>query len=318
MRNRIQAFLEARDGAGLVRLADSCAAELEDPASAYRAVGRFVAALAAAADQADSREWSVLRRALSLHPLAGKLRRDPLVAQAWRAGSAAPETTLGDLMLRHPEAERLVRAADRVGRNIYAATSALPGPEAVRDRRRLIARVADSIAEQRPGAEILAIAPGHMREAEATLAGPSGGIRRWVGLVSEPEAATEIARSLPLPWVLPIRRSPLATLLRPDLLGQFDFAYCKSLEIMADAVAESLLVAAFARLRPGGRLLVACRSPGAPDAAFWALAGESVPYPRDEAMLARLSGALDPREIAARRAFGGINEAIAYLEVVKA
>jgi hypothetical protein len=35
-------------------------------------------------------------------------------------------------------------------------------------------------------------------------------------------------------------------------------------------------------------------------------------------MLARLSGALDPREIAARRAFGGINEAIAYLEVVKA
>lgn len=318
MRNRVQFFLEVLDTAGLLRIADACLRDLDDPVAAYRAVGRFVAALAAAADGADAREWSLLRRAVSLHPLIRELRRDPLVAHASQSGPAAPETTLGDLMLRHPEGDRLVRAADRVGRNIYPATSALPAAEAMRDRRRLIARLADAVAEERRGAEILAVDPGYMREAEASLAGPSGGIRRWVGLVSEAASASEIARSLPLPWVVPLPRNTLATLLRSDLIGTFDFVYCKSLEVMPDALAESLIVAAFARLHSGGRLLVSCRAPGASDAAFWTLLGGSAMHLRDEAALSRLAGALDSREVAARRGFGGVNEAIAYLEVVKA
>lgn len=319
MRNRVPLIGGPTDARALVRFADAASTGLEDAVAAYRAVCEFVAQLAAAADAADAGEWSALRRSLSDHPFTHALRRDPLVACAWRSGrAAAPDLMLGDLMLRHPKAEPLVRAAARVGRNIYAATSSLPLPDATRDRRRLIARIADAVAEERPGAEILAIAPGFMREAEASLAGPSGSISRWVALVSEADTAAEIARSFPVPWVVPIQRRTLATLLRPDLLGTFDFVYCKSLEVLADSVAEALIVGAFCRLRRGGRLLLACRAPGAADAAFWALGSDMPPILRDEAMLARLSGALDPRQVALRRGFAGVNEAIAYLEVVKA
>lgn len=319
MRSRVPFPGVAADVRTLVRLTDAVSAELEDPVAAYRAVADFVALLAAAADSADLGEWSALRRSLADRPFTRELRRDPLVACAWRTGrAAAPDLVLGDLMLRHPEAERLVRAAARIGRNLYAATSSLPLPEATRDRRRLIARIADAVAEERPGAEILAIAPGFMREAEASLAGPAGSISRWVALVAETDTAAELARSFPVPWVVPIQRGTLATLLRPDVLGEFDLVYCKSLEVLADSVAEALIVAAFCRLRRGGRLLLACRAPGAADAAFWGLGSAMQPILRDEAMLARLSGVLDPRQVALRRGFAGANGAIVYLEVVKA
>ena len=320
MRNRLQFLLEAPNGEELLRLADACARSLEDPVSAYREVSRFVAALGAAADAADPQEWSLLRKAVALHPLMRELARDPLIFYARRAGrrTAAPEMTIGDLMLRHPEGDRLVHATEPVGRNIHAATSSLALCDAVRDRRRLLARFVDAASERRIGAEVLAIDPGYMREAQSSIAGPAGGIRRWVALVGESRAAAEIARSMPLPWVVPIQGNVLATLLRPDLVGQFDVVYCKTLETMPDGVAEALAVAAFSRLRPGGRMLLSCRAPGAPDAAFWTLVAGVEPHLRDEAMLSRLAGVLDPREVRARRGFSSVNEAVAYLEVVKA
>ena len=320
MRNRVQFLLEAPSGEALFRLADRCLRSLEDPVSAYREVSRFVAALGAAADAADPQEWALLRKGIALHPLMRELGSDPLIHHMCRAGrrTAAPEMTIGDLMLRHPEGDRLVQATEPVGRNIHAATSSLALCDAVRDRRRLLARYMDAASERRFGAEVLAIDPGYMREAQSSIAGPAGAIGRWVALVGETKAAAEIARSMPLPWVVPIRGNVLATLLRPDLVGQFDVVYCKTLETMADAAAEALVVAAFARLKPGGRLLLSCRAPGAPDSAFWTVVAGLEPYFRDEAMLSRLAGALDPREVASRTAFSSVNEAIAYLEVVKA
>jgi len=320
MRNRMQALLDGPDAAELLGLAERCAGDLDDPVSAYRALATFVAALAAVADSADRREWSLLRSALLAHPLMALLRRDPLVLEAARVarGARGPEMALGDLMLRHPEADRLLAASDRVGRNLYQASSALPAAEAIRDRRRLIARLADAIAEEHGGAEVLAIGPGYMREAEASLAGPAGAIRRWVGLVAEAESAAEIGRAMPLPWVAPIRRNTMASLLHPDLLGRFDLIYVKALEAVRDAFVPPLILSAFARLKPGGRLLLACRAPGAPDAAFWSLVADGALHLRDEATLARLAGGVAAEELASRRAFGGMNEAIAYLELVRA
>jgi len=320
MRNRMQALLEGLDAAELLGLAQRCAGALDEPLSAYRALATFVAALAAVADGADRREWSLLRSGLIAHPLMAKLRRDPLVAEAWRVahGARSPEMALGDLMLRHPEADRHLAAADRIGRNLYQASSALPAAEAIRDRRRLIARLADAIAEQRGGIEVLAIGPGFMREAEASVAGPAGAIRRWVGLVAEAESAAEIGRSLPVPWVAPIRRNTLASLLHPELLGRFDLIYVKALEGVPDMLIPPLVRSAFARLKPGGRLLLTCRSPGAPDAAFWSLVADGALHLRDEATLARFAGAVAPEHLVSRRSFGGMNEAIAYLDLVRA
>jgi hypothetical protein len=320
MRNRLPFLAPPAEPAALPRLADGWAAALESPSAAYRAVTGLVAALAAVADQADVREWALMRATLSSHRLSQLLRRDPLVAYAWRSGGdvADGQAMLDDLMLRHPERDAIVGRADRIGQNVYAATSSLPACDATRDRRRLIARIADAMAESRQPAEILAITPGYMREAEASIAAPAGRIRRWVALLPTADQAAEISRANPLPCIEPLVGSTLAMLLRHDILGVFDFVYCKSIETMADATAEALAVAAFARLKPGGRMLLGCRAPGAVDTAFWSFGTKRDTMLRDEAGLARLVSALPPREVAARAIFSGMNETIAYLEVEKA
>ncbi|WP_291298224.1 hypothetical protein [Elioraea sp.] len=305
--------------------ADAWADQIRDPTGAYRVVAEMVSDLAAMAEVCDNAEWGLLRSALLAHPLSQLLRRDPLLARAWRRcdalgqmGVGQQDAVLVDLMLRHPESEVLLRRADDIGRNVYEATSALPGCEAMRDCRRLLARLGDSVAERRWGAEILGIGPAYMREAALSLSGPAGGIRRWVGLVPYQDDATVIARSMPVPWVIPYVARTLPTLLRPDLLGSFDLVYCTGLDQLPDQSAELLMVAAFARVRPGGRLLLAGHDGGGGDAAFWRLAAATVLHQRDEARFAGLAAALPPRDIAARRVFRSINDAMVYLEVEKA
>jgi hypothetical protein len=308
----------------LLARADGWADQIRDATGAYRVVAEMASDLAGLAELCDDAEWSLLRAALLAHPLAQLLRRDPLLARAWRRGEAGQhgagpqDGVLVDLMLRHPESEALLRRADDIGRNVYEATSALPGCEAMRDCRRLLARLGDSVAERRWGAEILGIGPGFMREATLSLSGPAGGIRRWVGLVPHQDDATVIGRSMPVPWVIPYVARQLPTLLRPDLLGSFDLVYCTGLDQLPDQAAELLLVAAFARVKPGGRLLFAGHDRGGDDSAFWQLATGLVRNPRDEARFAGLMGALPPRDVAAQRVFRSMNGAMVYLEVEKA
>jgi hypothetical protein len=319
MRHGMPFLASPPEPAALLRLADGWAEALEDTGAAYRAVHGFVTALAAVADGADQRAWSLVRAALATHRLTQLLRRDPLVAYAWRSGASDANAVAmrDDLMLRHPVRDPMVGRADPIARNVHAATTSLPACDAMRDRRRLIARMADSIAESRQGAEVLAITPGYMREAEASIAGPAGRIVRWVALLPTAEQAAEISRAVPLPWIEPMVGSTLATLMRGDLLGSFDLVYCKGIESLGDSAAEALAVAAFARLKPGGRMLLGCQAPAAIDAAFWSLGGQHGEQARDEARLARLVTALPPREVASRALFASMNEAIAFLEVEK-
>lgn len=306
--------------AGILARADAWTSQIRDPTGAYRVVGELVSDLAAMAEVSTDAEWDQLRAALLAHPLSQLLRRDPLLSRAWRRGDAVgqQDAVLIDLMLRHPESEAMLRRADDIGRNVHEATSALPSCEAMRDCRRLLARLGDSVAERRWGAEILGISPGFMREAALSLSGPAGGIRRWVGLVPHQDEATVIARSMPVPWVIPYVARTLPTLLRPDLLGSFDLVYCTGLDQVPDQSAELLMVGAFTRVRPGGRLLLAGHDGGGGDAAFWRLGSGRARNPRDEARFAALASALPPGDVAGRRVFRGMNEAMVYLEVEKA
>jgi hypothetical protein len=319
MRNRMQHFLAPPEPNAVLARADGWAEMIRDPTGAHRAVVELVGAVAGVFASCDSREWSLFRSAFAAHPISALLRRDPMLERSLGRGTRglAPDPVLGDLMLRHPSAEPIVRRADEIGRNLYAATCALPACEATRERNRLIARLADSLAERRWGAEILCIAPGFMREAEGSLSGAGGGLRRWVGLVQEAERAAEIRRSMPVPWVVPIEGNTMANLLRGDLLGSFDLVYFKPLELIDDEAAAALAVAAFARVRPGGRLLLCCRASLSDDIAFWSLGPGVAFHGRDEAGLARLVTALPAAEIASSAVFSGVNEAMLFLEVTR-
>lgn len=318
MAGNIPILFAPPEPADVIRLASLWAEQIHSATGAYRVVSELAAALAGIALGPAEEEFLPLRRALAQHPLTELLRRDPLTARAWTCDRSGrpPDGEIADLMLRHPDAGRLIAAADAVGRNVFAATSGLPTCEAVREHRRFIARLADQAAEERHGARILCIAPAHLREAELSAAGSPGGIRRWVALVDDHETASDIAAELPVPWVVPHVGPIIDTLAEDDLGEPFDFVYCKSIAYFSQQQAEAIIRLSFARLRPGGRLMLSTWAAAAPDRAFWILGGARLSA-RDESQVARLVTVLPEAEIAERRLFPSINGALLYLEVVR-
>lgn len=274
----------------LLRRCDGWTIALDEPFGAIVVMGEFVAALDRLRRESGPAAWAAVRAGLACHPLAMRLRQDPLIGRAWcrASGRWTGDPVLGDLLLRHPGAARLIAEASPLGRDLNVASSGLPWPAAARERQRLIARLVDSTAERRHGAEILAVAPGLMREAPQSLAGPDGAIARWVALDEDPSVLAAIDRAMPVPWVQPLRGDPLRMLACAGLSGRFDLIYQKILDLWDDAAAEALVRAALALLRPGGRLVVCNRAPGAADEPFWSLGAGRRRTLRDEASLGAL------------------------------
>ncbi|GIK88589.1 MAG: hypothetical protein BroJett026_40700 [Betaproteobacteria bacterium] len=313
------------DGAGiaaaarLLRRCDGWNMTLDEPFGALVVLAELVAALDRLSRDRGPAAWAAVRAGLAGHPLAMRLRQDPLIARAWRRepGRWSGDPVLGDLLLRHPGAARLVAEASPLGRDLNVASSGLPWPEGARERQRLIARIADSVAERRHGAEILAVTPGLAREIPLSLAGPDGAIARWVALEDDPVLLASIHRAMPVPWVEPLRGDPRRALGPRSGLGRFDLIYQKILDLWDDAAAETLVRGALAMLRPGGRLVLCNRAPGTADEAFWSLGTGWRRVTRDEAALEALIRAAGPTHITAHRAVRTMNGAfvVAMVEV---
>lgn len=298
--------------AALLRRCDDWNIALDEPFGAIVVMAEFVPALDRLRSEAGPAAWSAVRAGLAGHPLAMRLRQDPLIGRAWRRSPTrwSGDPVLGDLLLCHPGAVPLVAEASPLGRDLNVASSGLPWPEGARERQRLIARLVDSVAERRHGADILAVAPGLMREVLQSLAGPDGAIARWVALEEDAAVVAAIHRGMPVPWVQPVRGDPLRMLAGGGLPGRFDLIYLKILDLWDDAAAEALVRAALPVLRPGGRLVLCNRAPGAADEPFWSLGAGRSRVLRDEAALGALLCPPGETRIALRRTLRTMNGAI--------
>jgi SAM-dependent methyltransferase len=306
----VAADREGAEAAGeLLRRCDGWNMMLDEAFGALAVLSGLVAALDRLARTSGQAAWSAVRAGLAGHPLAMRLRQDPLIGRAWRRGPAGlgGDPVLGDLLLRHPDVAHLVTEASPLGRDLHVASTGLPWPVAVRERQRVIARLADAAAERRHGAEILAVAPGLMREAPLSLAGSGGEIARWIALDDDAAVLAGVHRAMPVPWVQPVQADPLSALAQAQGLGRFDLIYQKILDLWDDAAAAALVRAAVARLRPGGRLVLCNRAPDTQDGAFWSLGAGRRRCMRDEAALEAVLRAADPARIAACRAVRTMN-----------
>jgi hypothetical protein len=204
--------------------------------------------------------WRDLIPVVQRHPLAKYFQEDPFTRWSFaKPRGYSGDAQLLDFIYGHESIAGEVAGASPVGRALYEYTRAASSSVAVRERRDLLTRYVDDIARARgPAAEVLAIAAGHLREANGSEALRTGALKRWTALDQDPLSVGSVARDFAGTCVEAMEGSVRSVLARPERLGQFDFIYAAGLyDYLSRKVAVRLTETCLKMLKPGGSFLFA-------------------------------------------------------------
>lgn len=204
--------------------------------------------------------WRALLPIAQNHPVSEFLLQDPFTRWSFeKPRGYSGDAHLLDFIYGHPSTEVEVAGATAIGKALYDYTKEASSSVAVRERRDLVARQVDRIADERgPNAEILTIAAGHLREANASVALREGRLKRWVALDQDPLSVGSVARDFAGTSIQAIDGSVRGLLTRAYKLGKFDFVYSAGLyDYLSHNVAVKLTQRCLSLLKPNGILLFA-------------------------------------------------------------
>lgn len=204
--------------------------------------------------------WQQLIPLIQAHSSATILQQCPFTRWSYeKPRGYSGDATLIDFIYGHPAVADDVARSTRLGLEIFECTINAPGPVAVRERRDILTRHVDETAIRAGSdAEILAIAAGHLREAETSVALAEGRLKRWVALDQDPQSIASILRQFEGTAVEPIDGSVRGLLMRKHRLGTFDLIYAAGLyDYLTDRVAIQLTRICLEMLKPGGVFLFA-------------------------------------------------------------
>ncbi|KAA2214714.1 hypothetical protein [Teichococcus oryzae] len=254
-------------------------------------------------DQEGPAGWQNILTRMQAHPVRRLVHEDPVCALAYAtAGQDLPR--LLDMVTGHPSAAAALETS-RAGLDLMAATVELGHFAAMRAVPRYLARVIDTVADQKPGAEILTLGAGYLREAEHVR--QRARIGRWVAQDGRREALQVLRHDVPAG--LPVRTLHCGLphfARKPYQRGAFDLI---TLALLPDdhppRRLRELVESSFDALKPGGLLLLGSVAEAPPEAAFLeALLRLAPRWRRPEEMEDLLTG-LPAAKVARRRLFRG-------------
>lgn len=259
--------------------------------------------------------WSARARELVSHRLTHLLHQDPFTRRCYYK----PRGYAGDArMLDYIYGEADDDDSTTLGRRVLDATVSAPAPQAVRDRKDLLAATIDRIAGCITRPRVLAVACGHLREARVSEALRSGAIGELVAFDQDERSLAVVereCRALPVKTLRGGVRDLIAR--RARSLGCFDLIYAAGLyDYLREEPARRLTQALVDRLNPGGTLLVANFLTGIRDRGYM----ESF---MDWHLIFRTMEEIDaladdvPRGAYRHRTFRDPDQVIGFLEIVK-
>ena len=144
-------------------------------------------------NQMDRDEWAAFTQyARDAHELAAAIFQDPMTRRAYEK----PRGYAGDaVMMDYLYRVHLATAAESAtltGRAIFRYIQDRPAGQAVRYRRVHIASLIDQLAATKRDAGVLAVASGHLREAELSRALAIGNLNQYVALDADAESLKEV------------------------------------------------------------------------------------------------------------------------------
>lgn len=234
--------------------------QFENGANPQAAVHRLAGALHETRRKLHPRLWQELIPVAQSHPVSRYLLEDPFTRWSHdKPRGYSGDAQLLDFIYGHPSIAKAVADSSEVGQALYAYTKDASSSVAVRERRNLLTKYVDEIAASKgPDTEVLAIAAGHLREANQSKALWSQGIRRWVALDQDPLSVGSITRDFAGTCIEAVDGSVRSILAKPDRLGRFDFVYAAGLyDYLSHKVSVRLTRACLQMLKPGGTFLFA-------------------------------------------------------------
>jgi extracellular factor (EF) 3-hydroxypalmitic acid methyl ester biosynthesis protein len=248
------------------------------------------------------------------HSIREKLHESPLSRRCFEQPRGYP----GDpVTLDYIYGYNSMEGVSELGRAIYERERVQTGCRSVRARRDLLAAKVDETALRVHRPRVLAIACGHLREAQKSEAVAAGRVGDFVALDQDPESLAVVEREQP--QVQPIRATIRSLLNRKTAFDQdFDFIYAAGLyDYLPDAVAACLTSILFGMLRSNGHLLLGNFHPDYPDAAsmeailtWWLI------Y-RDEHQMQALMSQVDSAQIHGWSTFRDDHRNLVFLEMVR-
>lgn len=203
--------------------------------------------------------WAHLASLAQAHPVASFLLQDPLTRWSFeKPRGYSGDAQLLDFIYEHPAVAAQVKEASPLGTEVYNFTKQSPSAVAVRERRALLAAHVDTVAADTENAEVLAIAAGHLREAERSEALKGDRLKRWVALDQDPISVGTVSSNFHGSCIKAVNGSVRTILGRAQKLGTFDFIYAAGLyDYLAESVAVKLTERCLQMLKPGGKFLLA-------------------------------------------------------------
>ncbi|AGI23538.1 chemotaxis protein CheR [Pseudomonas sp. ATCC 13867] len=199
----------------------------------------------------------------------------------------------------------------------YACSA--PASRALRSRRQLLAREIDRTCEQLGGqARILCVGCGHLREADLSRALRDGYFREFIALDAQLQPLQTVESCYASQGIRAVQCSLDELFYGRTDLCHFDLIYCAGLyEVLGDQDARDLTRNLFARLLPGGRLLLSNFLPGIPDIAYLEGLLDWKPNYRSDAELLDLLLGIAYNDIGQARIFHDLGNCVTFLDVTR-
>jgi SAM-dependent methyltransferase len=203
--------------------------------------------------------WEHLAAIAQSHPVTEFLLQDPLTRWSFeKPRGYSGDAQLLDFIYEHRAVADRLAEASPLGKEIYDFTRQSASAVAVRERRVILSSLVDRVADERDGAEILAVAAGHLREAELSNALNAGKLKRWIALDQDPLSVGLVQSNFRDTTIEAIDGSVRDILGRRKSLGFFDLVYAAGLyDYLAEDVAVRLTERCLEMLKPGGKFLLA-------------------------------------------------------------
>lgn len=194
------------------------------------------------------------------HEIAKLIHECPFTRHSFTKPRGYPgDAGLIDYVYRHPATIFEREAATESGRTVMSFTVDVTACEAVRHRRSILAMSIDDVANRCTAPAILAVACGHLREAELSVALREGRVGRLLATDQDTTslAVVEEYRTSISSAIETLQMTVRNILTGKSNLGQFDLIYAAGLYDYLDAkVAARLTRILFSHLKKGGRLLI--------------------------------------------------------------
>lgn len=221
-------------------------------------MGRLQTLVAEKRRQLSGRQWEqFIQSEVRTHPVLNVVHEDPFTYRAFsKPRGYAGDAVMMDYIYGYRTAE--VDALSERSRRVFNYTIHTAPPEAVRFRRRIVAEMIDTeTVRLGRDIEVVAIAAGHLREADLSSA-VRGGRARMTALDQDEEGLALVTRDYARYGVDAVATSVRRIIAGRTKLPAADVSYTVGLyDYLPPAAAVRLTSIMFDALRPGGTLLVA-------------------------------------------------------------